>query len=67
MLKSFKMLGLEGDEIFVTDKWMGTLSAVKTLREEKGWTEASFRHEIVCHSDGEIVNSRGFTTNHVEA
>ena len=30
------------------------------------WSDADLWHEVVNHSAGEIVNSNGFTTNHIE-
>ena len=70
MLRNIEQLGLHNaasDWILVSDKWKGTLAAVKEYREKHGLTETTFPHEIVNHSEGEIVNARGFTTNHIEA
>jgi hypothetical protein len=68
ILENFRELGLEkGKHIVVTDKWLGTVAAIKQLRSDNGWSEAQLRHEIVVHSNGEIVNVNGFTTNAIEA
>ena len=53
--------------ILVSDKWLGTLKAVKDYKHEKRLTETSFPHKIVNHSDGEIINAEGYTTNAIEA
>ena len=53
--------------IIVSDKWKGTVAAVKQYRTERCFTEAQLPHEIVNHSAGEIINQRGFTTNLIEA
>ena len=41
--------------------------AVKKLRAEKGWPRTKPPHEIVNHSEGEIVNANGYSTNAIEA
>ena len=65
---NLKSLGMEKDKhIFVSDKWLGTVAAMKQLRVDEGMTVAQLPHEIVNHSAGEITNSRGFTTNAIEA
>ena len=50
----------------MSDKWAGTLVAVRKYRQQHGLTEITFPHEIVAHSKGEIVNDGGFSTNAIE-
>ena len=50
----------------MSDKWKATLSALKAHRELHGLSEKPLRHEIVNHSQGEIVNQNGFSTNAIE-
>ena len=67
MLDNLRILKLQKGDVFVSDEWKGTMSAVKALRKEKGLTEKTLIHESVNHSKGEIKNARGFTTNAIEA
>ena len=66
MKTNLSMLGMKSGEIFVSDKWKATLSALKAHRELRGLSEKTLRHEIVNHSQGEIVNQNGFSTNAIE-
>lgn len=66
ILDCLRLLNLQPKTIIVTDGWKATIAAIKDLRKEKGWTNADLWHEIVNHSAGEITNSNGFTTNHIE-
>ena len=59
--------GKEAGDIFVSDKWGGTLAAVKCIRTMSKLTPLQLPHGIVNHSAGEIKNVRGFTTNAIEA
>jgi len=60
------LLKIPRKTILVTDGWKATIAAVKQLKKEEGWSDADLWHEVVNHSAGEIVNSNGFTTNHIE-
>ena len=66
LLKAFEELGLEKNDIFVTDAWKGTIAAVQQLKNSQAWCGDDLRHEICNHAQGEIVNQRGFSTNQVE-
>ena len=66
MLTNLSMLGLRKGDIFVSDKWKATLSALKAHRTLHGLSARTLRHEIVNHSQGEIVNQNGFSTNATE-
>ena len=50
----------------MSDKWKATVSSLKAYRVETGLTTRTLPHEVVNHSEGEIVNSNGFTTNRIE-
>eukprot|EP00971_Amphidinium_carterae_P338372 6475654-Amphidinium_carterae.1 len=50
----------------VSDSWRSTLSAVKLYRHKMGMTTKSLKHELVNHSQGQVVNENGYTTNHIE-
>eukprot|EP00973_Karenia_brevis_P002342 315388-Karenia_brevis.AAC.1 len=52
---------------FVSDSWRGTIAAVKRYRTERGYTENQFKHELVNHSAGEVINPRGYSTNAIES
>ena len=67
MLANLRLIGLRKEDVFVSDKWGGTVLAVKKLRAEKGWPRTKPPHEIVNHSEGEIVNAKGYSTNAIEA
>lgn len=68
ILQNLYLLGLpHRNVVLVSDKWLGTLSAVRQYRAENGLTERTLPHKIVNHSEGEIVNSDGYTTNGIEA
>ena len=62
MLENLRSLGLRREDVLVSDKWKATVSSAKTLSHD-----VPFEHQIVNHSAGEIVNSDGYTTNHIEA
>ncbi|CAK0832927.1 unnamed protein product [Prorocentrum cordatum] len=64
--ENFKELSPPAGVAIVSDKWRGTIAAVKQYRNDAGLTERTLPHEVVNHSAGEITNERGFTTNHVE-
>ena len=66
MLKNIQTLGLRRGDIFVSDKWKATVSAFNSYKTVNNFSEADTRHEIVNHSEGEIVNSKGFSTNAIE-
>ena len=66
ILTCLHMLNLKRDTILVTDGWKGTKAAIKHFMDEKGWTARNLHHEVVNHSNGEIVNQNGFTTNGIE-
>ncbi|CAK0791212.1 unnamed protein product [Prorocentrum cordatum] len=66
LLENFKELSPPAGVVIVSDKWRGTIAAVKQYRNDAGLTERMLPHEVVNHSAGEITNERGFTTNHVE-
>ena len=51
----------------VSDKWKGTLAAIKAYRQDKGLSERQLPHKIVNHSAGEIISAEGYTTNAIEA
>ncbi|CAE7868885.1 NEK5, partial [Symbiodinium microadriaticum] len=67
MLDNLGMLGLSKGDIFVSDSWLATFSAVKEFRRQHGLTETTLPHEKVNHSAGEIKNSNGYSTNAIEA
>jgi len=67
MVNNLQLLGLRPGDIFVSDKWRASLSALKEVRRELGVSEAQLRHEVVNHSDGELVNKKVYTTNPIEA
>ena len=50
-------LGVPKNTILVTDSWRGTIAAVKQYRRDWGLTSTSLRHELVNHSQGEIVTN----------
>ena len=66
MLQNINKLGLRKGDIFVSDKWQATVSAMKAFRQSHGFTQQTLPHEIVNHSKGEIVNLHGFSTNPIE-
>ena len=66
MLKNIQTLGLRRGDIFVSDKWKATVSAFNSYKNTNNFSEADVRHEIVNHSQGEITNSNGFSTNAIE-
>ena len=51
---------------FVSDSWGGTIAAVNQYMRDRGYTNRDFKHELVNRNQGEVVNPRGFTTNHIE-
>lgn len=67
MLQNLRMLGLRKGDIFVSDSWRATVSAVKGIRQEIGVTPAHLPHELVVHNQGEIVNAGGYSTNAIES
>ena len=67
ILENLRELGAPKRTIICSDCWLGTIAAVKQYRRENNFTEEEMPHELVNHSQGEIVNSRGFTTNGIEA
>ena len=67
MLKNINILGLRKGDTFVSDGWKATVSAVKAYRRTHRLSQNDLHHEIVNHSEGELVNSHGFTTNPIEA
>ena len=67
MLDNLGMLGLSKGDIFVSDSWPATTSAVKAFRRQHELTERTLPHEKVNHSAGEIKNSNGYSTNAIEA
>eukprot|EP00438_Fugacium_kawagutii_P003905 Skav220698 [mRNA] locus=scaffold472:538021:539481:+ [translate_table: standard] len=66
ILDCLRFLNIPKKTILVTDGWKATKAAVKALKDEKGWGDAELWHEVVNHSAGEIVNTNGFTTDHIE-
>ena len=66
MMQNYKLLGLRKGDIFVSDSWTASISALKHTRTRLKLTEAQLKHELVNHSKGEIVNERGYTTNPIE-
>ena len=66
MMKNLGMLNLKKNDIFVSDKWQATVSAMKTFRREHNLSSSDVKHEIVNHSKGELKNSSDFTTNPIE-
>ena len=67
MLVNLHYVGITREVIYVSDSWKGTIAAVKQYRIDKRWPASSLRHEICNHSQGEIVNRNGFTTNGIES
>ena len=67
LLNIFEDMGLERDDIFVSDCWKGTVAAVSSLKDQRGWRSDDLRHETCNHAIGEIVNANGFTTNQIES
>ena len=67
MLKNINILGLRKGDTFVSDGWKATVSAVKAYRRTHRLSQKDLHHEIVNHSEGELVNSHGFATNPIEA
>ena len=67
MLCNIESLGLQKHDVFVSDKWKATVSAMKAFRKSKRISTEDLPHEIVNHSEGEIKNQNGFTTNPIEA
>ena len=67
MFHNIRSLGLRSGDTFVSDKWKASVSSLKAYRVETGLTTCTLPHEVVNHSEGEIVNSNGFTTNPIEA
>ena len=66
MVHNINFTGVRKGDIFVSDKWRATVSAMKCLRKDKSFTEQQLRHEIVNNSIGEIANQNGFSTNAIE-
>ena len=66
-IANLELLSMQRGDVFVSDKWRASLSALKEIRRGLGLTEAQLKHEVVNHSDGEIVNKNGYTTNPIEA
>jgi hypothetical protein len=67
MLKCLEAIGLDAGMVLVTDSWKGTIAAVKELKRRRGWTDDMLVHELVVHSQGQIVNPNGFSTNQIES
>ena len=67
MLRNIKSLGMASGDVFVSDKWKATVSALKVFREESGLTTRTLPHEIVNHSQWEIVNAHGYSTKPIGA
>jgi hypothetical protein len=67
MMTNLEMLGFQKGDIFVSDGWKATRSAVKATRKKLKLTERDLKHQVVVHSDGEIINADGFTTNAIES
>ena len=67
MVKNLNMLNLQKNDIFVSDKWLATRSAVKSIRHERHFSASDLNHEVVNHSKGETKNGNGFTTNPIES
>ena len=57
---------MRNDIIVISDGWLGTLAAIRNIRAREGWGTRVLRHETVVHSQGEVVNARGFTSNAIE-
>ena len=66
MEKNLEILGLQKGDIFMSDKWGGTVAAMKRLRALSSWSATQPHHEIVNHPAGEIVNCSGYSTNAIE-
>ena len=54
MLHNIESLGMREHDVFVSDKWKATVSAMKAFRKNKKITTDDLPHEIVNHSEGEI-------------
>ena len=67
MLRNIRSLGLRSGNTFVSDKWKAIVSSLKAYRVETGLATRTLPPEVVNHSEGEIMNSNGFTTNPIEA
>ena len=65
MLENLRSLNMSRNDVYVSDKWGGTVAAVRQLMKENGWRR--FNHQIVNHSAGEITNTAGYSTNAIEA
>ena len=50
MIKNLNMLNLQKNDIFVSDKWLATFSAVKSIRRERHFSASDLNHEVVNHS-----------------
>ena len=37
------------------------------IKDDKGWSDLDLVHELVNHSQGQIVNDNGYSTNQIEA
>ena len=66
IIKCLDLIPLQKDMTLVTDGWRGTLAAVNEIKRRNGWGPRSLRHEKVIHRNGEVVNSRGYSTNSIE-
>ncbi|CAK0844951.1 unnamed protein product, partial [Prorocentrum cordatum] len=58
LLDNFKELSPPAGVIIVSDKWKGTIAAVKQYRTDAGLTERMLPREVVNHSAGEITNEK---------
>lgn len=65
MLENLRYLDMRKDDVYVSDKWLGTVAAIGRLQAENGWRR--FDHQIVNHSAGEITNRAGYSTNAIES
>ena len=66
MVHNINLLGLRKGDIFVSDKWKATLSALQCFRRDEGFTEQQLRDEIANNSAREITNQNGFCANAIE-
>ena len=66
MVLKWDTVGLRKGMTVVTDKWLGSVAAIKRIKRREGWTDRDLPHEVVVHSQGEIKNERGFHTNSIE-
>ena len=53
--------------VHVSDSWRASVVAMKKLGHAKGWSEQDLPHELVNHSQGEIVNPHGYNANQIES